>query len=942
MSIDSGGLAAEQLQEKKLKEEEKKPIEDEELEDGELDTDDDDEPVPPPKPAAKEAPKPPQTSGHAAASKSASLASSKPSAAKPDDPKKKLSQSSSSNSNNARKRRRRNNSEDSDDSLDGKRSKRPSSYNSSSSNNRKGNRNKRSNASTDEESGSDDEEPKFDQKMMFSMLKQMKDFFMSNDKSNSKPGNQQEYDKLFERMKNNKSGHKEMMKFFKKNEKMMNSSQDMPALFNSTFNPNMFPNGPNMFTGLQPALAGQQYPPQMNPMLGPPSNFNGPPYSQPPIGPFNPTGLLQPPDTVLQQQYAAAATLNQLARNQAPPPSLNSTSSSSNNKKQKKRKKQKEEKEEFNSDDQQVPKQLCKYFIEGHCQKGNDCDFIHSQPYNYKREICKFYLQDSCGKGNVSFGPSYGRHLSSETVLTFAHPSSPGDNCTFLHKEFPCKLYHTGQDCTLGENCKFSHEPFNEELREIFMNYLDNAELNEELNQAYGLSKNVQKKSILGPVPDDVRASYQTWVWQQEMKKLELAYTGTKRNLFCIDDEFVLKEEPPNDGYEDDEDYSLFNNKDIDERQGSVFFIDTHGELDDEENDSQDSDRRLFGTKDNDYRIMNEELAADAAPSNEPELKSLDEVKKQWLDAESEDDEDPETKNEEEPAKKEEEQPKKSTIDISKMLDAIRQTTTSSTQNSQASSNSSDNNSEFWKAIFSTVKTNDAKSDVDERSLTSQSSSSFAPLKAQSSSSQPVPSQPRDPRLLRQRNKHQSASSVFKIPVDEPFVWSHGDISFRLYRIDVDRIDYSSHRHVYELDVKLKNDPRLQSYFNNLNSTQAAKQNSHGSSSSLPNIINPTDVLAPLTLSESRKKKNAESPAHKLIIPPAPSEKLSAFDLISPSAKQPTSQLSFTEQILASVHLPKSKSLIPDHSGGLSSLADLVTEKSKKVNSADASNVAGV
>ena len=218
-------------------------------------------------------------------------------------------------------------------------------------------------------------------------------------------------------------------------------------------------------------------------MLGP-NNFNGPPFSQPPpLGPFN-SGLLQPPDTVLQQQYAAAATLNQLARNQAPPPSLNSTSSSNNNKKQKKRKKQKEEKDEFNSDDQQVPKQLCKYFIEGHCQKGNDCDFIHSQPYNYKREICKFYLQDSCGKGNVSLNSVcdlFDYHF--KTGLTSSSLSA-GDNCTFLHKEFPCKLYHTGQDCTLGENCKFSHETFNEELREIFMSYLDNAELNEELNQA--------------------------------------------------------------------------------------------------------------------------------------------------------------------------------------------------------------------------------------------------------------------------------------------------------------------------------------------------------------------------------------------------------------------------------------------------------------------------
>lgn len=459
-----------------------------------------------------------------------------------------------------------------------------------------------------------------------------------------------------------------------------------------------------------------------------------------------------------------------------------------------------------------------------------------------------------------------------------------------------------------------------EELREIFINYLDNAELNEELNVAYGLSKNNQKKTpIIGDVPEDVKNSYQTWVWQQEMRKLELAYTGTKRNLFCIDDQFVLKEKPSRDSsYNDEDEYANFN--DIDERQAN-FYFDTHGDLDEEE----DSAEHNPFTKDNDLRKelrMNE----NSTPNIQPELKSLDEVKKQWLNDESDEDEvEPPSENKDEDDKK---------IDISKMLDAIRQTTTStqSNQTSTAANASSNNNSEFWKTLLNGVSLNDSnnsKIDPDERS-----SSSFTQSKS-GTSQQTGAKQPRDPRLLKQRNtqqtkpSQQTGTSIQKLFADEPFTWSNGDISFKLYSIDVDTIDYSAYQNVYETDSKLKNDPRLQNYFNNQQAAAATK--SSGTSTS--NIINPIDILAPLTLSQ----KNEQSSVNNLIIPPMPTSKLTALDLISPSTKQatPTSQLSFEQQILASVHLPKESSLtLPDT--GLTSLADLV--KSKKVNSSDTAN----
>ncbi|XP_015795111.1 uncharacterized protein LOC107371516 [Tetranychus urticae] len=166
------------------------------------------------------------------------------------------------------------------------------------------------------------------------------------------------------------------------------------------------------------------------------------------------------------------------------------------------------------------PKNTCKFYLDGKCHKGADCPFPHDAPPPKKKDICKFYLQGFCGKG---------------------------EGCLFMHGEFPCKFYHTGAECYSGDKCRFSHEPLTEDTRCLLKNYLDSGELPDEINRGDGSNHHTKPKrpAILGDPTQEMRVSYYTWLWQQEMKELEIGYTGTKRNLFCIDKEFIIAEKPP-------------------------------------------------------------------------------------------------------------------------------------------------------------------------------------------------------------------------------------------------------------------------------------------------------------------------------------------------------------------------------------------------------------
>ncbi|KXZ75615.1 Protein suppressor of sable-like Protein, partial [Tribolium castaneum] len=96
----------------------------------------------------------------------------------------------------------------------------------------------------------------------------------------------------------------------------------------------------------------------------------------------------------------------------------------------------------------------------------NDCPYSHEAVPPMKLELCKFYLKDCCAKG---------------------------EKCSYMHSEFPCKLYHTGLVCVQGDNCKFAHAPreilggFPRMNREELLNKINVAQQN--LMVQYGIEK---------------------------------------------------------------------------------------------------------------------------------------------------------------------------------------------------------------------------------------------------------------------------------------------------------------------------------------------------------------------------------------------------------------------------------------------------------------------
>ncbi|XP_066996739.2 protein suppressor of sable [Anabrus simplex] len=91
---------------------------------------------------------------------------------------------------------------------------------------------------------------------------------------------------------------------------------------------------------------------------------------------------------------------------------------------------------------------ICMFYMQGKCQKGEDCPYSHNALPPRKMELCKFYLMDCCAKK---------------------------DKCLYMHHDFPCKFYHTGLKCFSGPRCKFSHGHLTDTMRAVLLKHLETA-----------------------------------------------------------------------------------------------------------------------------------------------------------------------------------------------------------------------------------------------------------------------------------------------------------------------------------------------------------------------------------------------------------------------------------------------------------------------------------
>ncbi|GLH07965.1 Uncharacterized protein GBIM_13330 [Gryllus bimaculatus] len=91
---------------------------------------------------------------------------------------------------------------------------------------------------------------------------------------------------------------------------------------------------------------------------------------------------------------------------------------------------------------------VCMFYMQGKCQKGDDCPYSHNACPPRKMELCKFYLMDCCAKK---------------------------DKCLYMHHDFPCKFFHTGLKCFSGPRCKFSHGHLSDQMRSILLKHLETA-----------------------------------------------------------------------------------------------------------------------------------------------------------------------------------------------------------------------------------------------------------------------------------------------------------------------------------------------------------------------------------------------------------------------------------------------------------------------------------
>ena len=106
-------------------------------------------------------------------------------------------------------------------------------------------------------------------------------------------------------------------------------------------------------------------------------------------------------------------------------------------------------------------RQICQFYINGACKKGDKCPYSHDAEQIHKKELCKFYLSGKCTKGA---------------------------KCLYSHdlSEIPCKYYHGLGFCDNLNNCPFSHERLDQEgVKEFIIN---NEDFLKETKKKYGVT----------------------------------------------------------------------------------------------------------------------------------------------------------------------------------------------------------------------------------------------------------------------------------------------------------------------------------------------------------------------------------------------------------------------------------------------------------------------
>ena len=138
---------------------------------------------------------------------------------------------------------------------------------------------------------------------------------------------------------------------------------------------------------------------------------------------------------------------------------IDSISSEENIEKKEKQEMKEKKKEKYKNYKSVKSKQVCQFYINGACKKGDKCPYSHDVEQIHKKELCKFYLSGKCMKG---------------------------DKCLYSHdlSEIPCKYFHGLGFCENFQNCPFSHERLDQEgIKEFIIN---NEDFLKETKNKYG------------------------------------------------------------------------------------------------------------------------------------------------------------------------------------------------------------------------------------------------------------------------------------------------------------------------------------------------------------------------------------------------------------------------------------------------------------------------